>query len=237
VTDPPVGRPGRLTGRPTTLQITRERAHGAGLLTRPEVTVPTSRRPRGVRGDQTDRSRPHDGFVLALARGEDHALGELFDRVGGRVFGTVRRILRDPAQSEEVTQEVMLEVWRTAPRFDPRKGSADSWILTMAHRRAIDRVRSEQASRDRAQAIGTRDRPRPYDDVVEQVVLDEEHGQVTEALSALTDLQREAVELAYFEGYTYREIAERLDTPLGTIKTRMRDAMIRLRGALEVTRS
>jgi RNA polymerase sigma-70 factor, ECF subfamily len=174
-------------------------------------------------------------LLLAAARGDQAAFAALYDRFGGLVYGIVRRVVRDPAQSEEVAQEVFVEAWRTAARFDPAKGSAQTWLLTMAHRRAVDRVRSEQASRERTERIGHRDRQRPFDEVAEQVEVRLEHAQVRDALSTLTDLQREAVELAYYGGHTYREVAELLDTPLGTIKTRMRDGFIRLRDALGVS--
>jgi RNA polymerase sigma-70 factor, ECF subfamily len=177
-----------------------------------------------------------EDLLLAVARGDQAAFADLFDRFGGSVFGVVKRVVRDPSQSEEVTQEVMVEVWRTATRFDPVRGTAQTWILTMAHRRAIDRVRSEQASRDRTDRIGVRDRSRPFDEVAEAVELRFEHQQVRDSLTALTELQREAVELAYYGGYTYREVAELLDTPLGTVKTRMRDGLIRLRDAMGVAR-
>lgn len=177
-----------------------------------------------------------EDLLLRVARGDQDAFGALYDRVAGQVYGVVRRVLRDPARSEEVAQEVLVEVWRTATRFDPARGTAATWILTMAHRRAIDRVRSVQASRDRDERIGQRDRVRPFDEVAEEVQTRFEHEQVREALQALTDLQREAVELAYYGGYTYREVADLLDAPLGTIKTRMRDGLIRLRDAMGVSR-
>jgi RNA polymerase sigma-70 factor (ECF subfamily) len=185
--------------------------------------------------DQPPAEATDEELLLRVTRGDQAAFGELYDRVSGQVYGVIRRVLRDPARSEEVTQEVLVEVWRTATRFDPDRGSATTWILTMAHRRAIDRVRSVQASRDRDERIGHRDRTRPFDQVSEEVETRFEHQQVREALDALTDLQREAVELAYYGGYTYREVSELLDAPLGTIKTRMRDGLIRLRDAIGVS--
>jgi RNA polymerase sigma-70 factor, ECF subfamily len=181
------------------------------------------------------RPRPSDeDLLLAVARGDQTAFGALYDRLAPLVHGIVRRVVHDPAQTEEVAQEVLVEVWRTAARFEPGRGNARGWVATMAHRRAVDRVRSEQASRDRAERVAVRDRVRAFDEVSEQVEVRLEHQQVRDALAALTDLQREAVELAYFQGYTYRQVAELLGTPLGTIKTRMRDGLIRLRDALGV---
>jgi RNA polymerase sigma-70 factor, ECF subfamily len=178
--------------------------------------------------------RADEDLLLAVARGDQGAFEALYDRLAPLVHGIVRRVVRDPAQSEEVTQEVLVEVWRTATRFDPDRGSARSWVATMAHRRAVDRVRSEQASRVRTETVGIREQVRDHDEVSEQVERRLEYQQVREALSVLTELQREAVELAYFQGYTYRQVAELLDTPLGTIKTRMRDGLIRLRDAMGV---
>ncbi|MEX2550746.1 MAG: ECF RNA polymerase sigma factor SigK [Nitriliruptoraceae bacterium] len=175
-------------------------------------------------------------LLAGIAAGDQTALGALFDALGARVYGVIHRVLRDPAQAEEVTQEVMLEVWANAARFDGERGSPRTWIVTMARRRAIDRVRSEQASRDRTRRMGIRDQGRAFDEVSERVILDEEHAEVTAALGALTDLQRRAIELAYFEGHTYREVAELLDTPLGTVKTRMRDGLLRMRDVMEVER-
>ncbi len=175
-----------------------------------------------------------EALLAAVARGDQAAFADLYDRVAPLVHGVVRRVVRDPAQSEEVTQEVLVELWRTAVRFDPDRGSARAWILTMAHRRAIDRVRSEQSSRNRTARVAGREHARPFDDVAEQVETSLDHDRVRAALGTLTELQRQAVELAYYQGYTYREVAELLDTPLGTIKTRMRDGLIRLRDAMGV---
>jgi RNA polymerase sigma-70 factor, ECF subfamily len=204
------------------------------------TTIPRPTMERDARwlapvADARTPERSDDQLLLAVARGDQAAFAALYDELAGIVHGVVRRVLRDPSQSEEVTQEVFVEVWRTATRFDPERGSARTWVLTMAHRRAIDRVRSEQASRDRTERVGRNEQQRDYDEVSEKVEIRLEHQQVREALSTLTDLQREAVELAYFKGYTYREVADLLDTPLGTIKTRMRDGLIRLRDALGVT--
>lgn len=175
-----------------------------------------------------------EDLMQAVARGDQASFAELYDMLAPSVFGLVRRVVRDPAQSEEVSQEVLLEVWRTAPRYDAERGSARTWVLTLAHRRAVDRVRSEQASRDRTEKVGRAEQQRSFDTVAEEVETRFEHAEVRRALEGLTDLQREAVELAYYGGHTYREVAELLDTPLGTVKTRLRDGLIRLRDALGV---
>ncbi|GAA4790778.1 sigma-70 family RNA polymerase sigma factor [Streptomyces sp. C10-9-1] len=174
--------------------------------------------------------------LLALvARGDQDAFAELYDAVSGTVLGLVRAVLRDPAQSEEVTQEVLVEVWRTAARFKPSLGSARTWILTLAHRRAVDRVRSAQAATDREHRAALLERTPAYDEVTEQVEARLEREQVRRCLGGLTELQRQSVTLAYYRGLAYREVAELLAVPLGTVKTRLRDGLIRLRDCLGVS--
>ncbi len=182
-----------------------------------------------------ERPRSASGGDMAallsrVARGDEAAFAAVYDRVAGAVFGLVRHVLRDPAQSEEVTQEVLLEVWRTASHFDSRQGSATAWLMTMAHRRAVDRVRSSQAATKREQraAHTTTD----YDVVAEEVEARLDAQRVRRCLESLTVLQRESVMLAYYGGHTYREVASLLGVAVGTVKTRMRDGLIRLRDCL-----
>lgn len=170
-----------------------------------------------------------------VAEGNQEAFGQLYDQCAGRVFGLVRRLLKDSAQSEEVTQEIFLEVWQNARRYDPARGSATTWILTMSHRRAVDRIRSSQSTRDRDTRIGLRDLETEYDSVSESVEIRVEHERVGQALLRLTEIQRQAVTLAYYGGYSQSEVAEMLKVPIGTVKTRLRDGMIRLRDELGVT--
>ena len=176
-----------------------------------------------------------DGLLRLVAERDRAAFATLYDQMSSRVLGLVTRLLRDPSQSEEVTQEVFLELWQQADSFKATRGSAVSWILTIAHRRAVDRVRASQASRDRDARIGLRDLDVPFDQVAETVEVRIEHERVKRAMARLTELQREAVILAYYGGYTHPEMAEVLRIPLGTVKTRLRDAMIRLRDELGVT--
>jgi RNA polymerase sigma-70 factor (ECF subfamily) len=173
-------------------------------------------------------------LLVEVAPGSEAAFEQLYALIAGPVFGLVRRIVRDHAQSEEVTQEVLVELWRTAARYSPAKGSALNWALTLAHRRAVDRVRSAQAATDRDVRVAAMSGSREFDEVAEEVATRLEGEQVRRCLSGLTELQRQSILLAYYQGSTYREVAELLDTPLGTIKTRLRDGLIRLRDCLGV---
>ena len=175
-----------------------------------------------------------DQLMTQVAGGDERAFAELYRRVAPAVFGLVGKVVRNPALSEEVTQEVFVELWRGASRFDPSRGTARSWIMTCAHRRAVDRVRSAERAARRDDLAGRRDQGRPYDEVAEQVETGLEHEHVRRSLDALTELQREAVVLAYYGGHTHREIAELLEVPVGTVKTRLRDGLIRLRDHLGV---
>ena len=168
-------------------------------------------------------------LLTRIADGDPSAFAALYDEMSPRVLGLIRRLLVDHAQSEEVTQEVFLEIWQTASRFDQNKGGASTWILTMSHRRAVDRIRSSQAGRNRDTKIGLRDYTPDYDQVSETVEITIEHERVKKAMLQLTELQRQAVSLAYYGGYSHSEVAEMLSVPIGTVKTRLRDGMIRLR--------
>jgi RNA polymerase sigma-70 factor (ECF subfamily) len=181
------------------------------------------------------QSPPSKEELLGLvAKGDQKAFAALYDEISPRVFGLIRRLLVDHAQSEEVTQEVFLEIWTNATRYEPSKGGASTWILTMAHRRAVDRIRASQAGRDRDVKIGIRDYVGEYDNVSEAVEVTIEHERVKKAMAQLTELQRQAVTLAYYGGYSHSEVAAMLKVPIGTVKTRLRDGMIRLRDELGV---
>ena len=168
------------------------------------------------------------------ARGDQQAFAELYDATSSRVFGLAVRVVRDQAQAEEVVQEAFLEVWRTSSRFDPDRGSALSWLMTICHRKAVDRVRSAEASTRRDTTYQHQNQTIDHDATADAAQASMEAKRVRGALSGLTPVQREAIELAYFGGYTHTEVAGILDLPVGTAKTRIRDGLIRMRDKMGV---
>jgi RNA polymerase sigma-70 factor (ECF subfamily) len=178
---------------------------------------------------------PDLGELLTLvAQGDQVAFETVYDRVAPAVFGVVLRVLRDTAQSEEVAQEALLEVWRTAGRFDPARGAGLAWVMTIAHRRAVDRVRSERAAAEREARAASAADPPPADEVAEAVESSLEAERVRRCLDGLSGAQRESITLAYYSGLSYPQVASMLGVALGTVKTRIRDGLRRLRDCLGV---
>jgi RNA polymerase sigma-70 factor, ECF subfamily len=177
-------------------------------------------------------------LLRRIARGDGQAFAEFYDHTNTRVYGLVIRVLRDAGYSEETTQEIYLEVWRTASEYNPAKGSPLAWLLTMAHRRAIDRVRTEQAGTNRESRYGAANvepaAASAYDPVADSAVAGDERRRVIACLDGLTDAQRQCIEMAYYNGLTYAEVSQRLATNLSTIKSRIRDALRGLRNCLDV---
>ncbi len=185
-------------------------------------------------GRRTVSAPDLDALLRRVAQHDSAAFADLYDATRSRVYGMVSRVLRDRGYSEETTQEVYLQVWRTAESYDPASGSALAWLLTLAHRRAVDRVRAEQAAAQRDSRYGATSVERDTDHVTDAVISDEERRRVTACLDGLTEMQRECIELAYYQGMTYVQVSERLSANLATVKSRMRDALRGLRNCLGV---
>lgn len=210
------------------------------LTAAPDLLLVGSPRPRRLRcapqpsaicniGARVDEDP--SAYIARVAEGDQAAFASLYDVLAPSVFGVVRRVLRDPSQAEEVTQEVFVEIWRLAARFDPERGSVRTWAVTIAHRRAVDRVRSEQSHRDRQTTVGAASLevpPSPEDDAIDA----EDRVRARAAMATLPAAQREALELAFYDGLTHVQIADHLGVALGTVKTRIRDGLIRLRTSM-----
>ena len=173
-------------------------------------------------------------LVSLCSRGHEEAFAELYDLTSARIYGLVLRVLRSSEHAAEVTQEVYVEIWRQSARYSPDKGSVLAWMTTMAHRRAVDRVRSvsSEAAREERYAFssGEREIDHVWGDVEQKLDVE----RVRKGMASLTEIQREALTLAYFGGYTQSQVAQLLKLPLGTVKTRIRDGLIGLRDALGV---
>lgn len=198
--------------------------HGTG------AAVPADASNRSANNDEQERLAV---LVSRSACGDEAAFAEFYDALAARVYGLSRRILQDPAQAQEVAQEAFFDVWRTCATYDPSRASVAGWVMTITHRRAVDRVRAVQADRRRTDEYGQRTQDRPHDTTSAQVEIDLEHEQVAGALAQLSAPQREALELAFIHGHTHTEVARLLDLPLGTTKSRIRDGLKRLHIMLE----
>lgn len=176
-----------------------------------------------------------EGLIAAIAQGDQRAFGALYDETSRLVYSLVLRMLANPADAEEVTLDVYSKVWRAAATYDSRRGTVLAWLVTLARSRAVDRIRSRD-SRERREEV----RDLPLDAAVsepdpeQRAAFDQRRQQVNRALNQLPAEQRESIELAYFDGLTHTEISERLALPVGTVKTRIRLGMIKLRDALAV---
>lgn len=204
-----------------------ERGEQDGDLVQP-VPQPDGRPSRVADPEEQAHLR---ALVQRVARGDEAAYEDLYDRLSATVYGVCRRVLRDPSESEEVAQEVLLEIWRTASRYDPARAGVRSWAVMIAHSRAVDRVRSSERRRAREEATALPEPP-AVDEVSDAAVSAFEVRRVRRAMSGLTDVQRESVRLAFYGGHTHREVAALLGVPLGTVKTRIRDGLTRLRSQL-----
>ncbi|GAB2666427.1 sigma-70 family RNA polymerase sigma factor SigK [Gordonia jinhuaensis] len=200
----------------------------------PEVPAPAPT--RADEADDTHRSSHLAGLMARVAEGDRGAFAELYDQTSPRVYGLILRVLRDPGYAEETAQEVYLSVWQSADRYSAEAGSVISWLLTIAHRRAVDRVRSEEAAGRRTFERGVAALVVDVDDTAERLERDDETAQVRNCLGTLTDVQRQSVELAYYGGLTYPQVAQQLGAALPTVKSRIRDGLRRLRTCLEVGR-
>lgn len=195
--------------------------------------VPTPGTPSGDTPSETSAGQLAE-LLQRSSRGDEAAFAALYDATSSRAYGLALRVVRNPAQAEEVVQEAYLDAWRSSSRYEPSRGSALGWLLTIVHRKAVDRVRSAEAASQRDATYHRETQQVEHDQTAESAHASLEAQRVRGAVATLTAVQREAVELAFFGGYTHTEVATMLDVPVGTAKTRIRDGLIRLRDAMGV---
>ncbi|WP_457206078.1 ECF RNA polymerase sigma factor SigK [Nocardioides sp. P5_C9_2] len=196
--------------------------------------APAPGAPSGASPAGTTSAGQLASLLQQCSRGDEAAFAQVYDATSSRAYGLALRVVRNPAHAEEVVQEAYLDAWRSSSRYDPARGSALGWLLTIVHRKAVDRVRSAEAATQRDATYHRETRQVDHDQTAEAAHSSLEAQRVRGAVSTLTAVQREAVELAFFGGYTHTEVATMLDVPVGTAKTRIRDGLIRLRDAMGV---
>ncbi len=186
-------------------------------------------------GSAVDLNRQLAGLLERIAGGDQPAFAEFYRLTSRRVYGMARRVLIDAELSEDTTQEVFLQVWQSAAKFDAASGSPLAWLMTISHRRAVDKVRSSQSASNREARYGAGNQDIDHDSVADEVDNRLEAEAVVRCLGTLTETQQESVRLAYYGGLTYREVAEKLNAAIPTIKSRIRDGLIRLKNCLGVS--
>lgn len=174
-------------------------------------------------------------LIRSTADGDEQAFAELYRLTARRVYGMARRVLIDAELAQDAAQEVYLQIWQNAAKFDAASGSPLAWLMTIAHRRAVDKVRSAQSSADREAKYGATSQSIEHDEVADAVSDRIDAESVVKCLATLTDTQQESVKLAYYGGLTYREVAEKLGAAVPTVKSRIRDGLLRLKSCLEVS--
>ena len=202
------------------------------VMDTPNAPIPEASAPPGT---PADTNRRLGALLEQIAAGDQTAFAKFYELTSRRVFGMARRVLIDAELSEDATQEVFLQVWQNAAKFNPEAGSPLAWLMTISHRRAVDKVRSSQSSTDREAKYGASSQVIDHDSVSDEVGSRLEAEAVVRCLATLTETQQESVRLAYYGGLTYREVAEKLNAAVPTIKSRIRDGLIRLKTCLGVS--
>ena len=227
----------RAEGNHGTVEARSAPGPAAGTLCLKVMETPNAPNPEAAAPPSTsaDVNRRLGALLGQIANGDQAAFAEFYQLTSRRVFGMARRVLIDAELSEDTTQEVFLQVWQNAAKFNADAGSPLAWLMTISHRRAVDKVRSSQSSTDREARYGASSQEIDHDSVSDEVGSKLEAEAVVRCLDTLTETQQESVRLAYYGGLTYREVAERLNAAVPTIKSRIRDGLIRLKTCLGVS--